>query len=160
MVESMTLGQVRSLIEDIEPYIQAVAQAIGCEPDEVTEEKYDSYGLRVFSVCGEEWAVGNDNEANEAVRAYIKDLAWSFKPEFIASHTKAGASNGMIKAIAALQESCENSNDDILSLIEDIDAFVEDAISSDGRGMFLSSYDSNEQEVKIGDEYYYAYRQN
>ena len=66
----------------------------------------------------------------------------------------------MIKTITALQEACEDCNDDILSLIEDIDAFIEDAVSSDGRGMFLSPYDSNEQEVKIGDEYYYAYRQN
>lgn len=145
---------------EYEPIIQAVAQAIGCEPDDVTEEKYDSYGLRVFSVYGQEWIIGTDEEATESTRRYIKDSAWSFKPEFIASHTKAGASNGMIKAIAALQESCENSNDDILSLIEDIDAFVEDAISSDGRGMFLSSYDSEEVEIVVDGEYFYAYRLN
>jgi hypothetical protein len=116
--------------------------------------------LRVFSAYGQEWTVGTDDEAIEAVKQYIKDNAWTFKPEFIASHTKGGASNGMIKAVSALQEACESCNDDIKSLIDDVDAFVEDAISSDGRGMFLSPYDSNEQEVKIDDKYYYAYRQN
>ena len=152
-----------SLSEDVneyQPIMQAVAQAIGCECEDLKEEKYDSYGLRVFSAYRQEWAAGTDDEATEAAKNYIKDSAWSFKPEFIASHTKGGASNGMIKAITALQEACESSNDDILSLIEDIDDFIEDAVSSDGRGMFLSPCDSNEQEVKIGNEYYYAYRQN
>jgi hypothetical protein len=140
--------------------MQAIARAIGCECEDLREEKFDSYGLRVFSAYGQEWAVGTEDKAQEAAIQYIKDNSWTFKPEFIASHTKGGASNGMIKAITALQEACESCNDDILSLIEDIDDFVEDAVSSDGRGMFLSPYDFNEQEVKIGDEYYYAYRQN
>jgi hypothetical protein len=126
----------------------------------VTEERYDMYGLKVFSNGNEEYAIGSDDEATEAVKAYIKDSAWTFRSEFIASHTKGGTSNGMIKAIQALQETCEGCNDDILSLIEDLDDFIEDAVSSDGRGMFLSPYDSNEQEIEIDDEPFYAYRIN
>jgi uncharacterized protein YbdZ (MbtH family) len=140
--------------------MQAVAQVTGCECEDLKEEKYDSYGLRVFSAYGQEWAVGTEDEAQEAAIQYIKDNAWTFKPEFIASHTKGGASNGMIKAITALQELCESCNEDVKSLIEDIDDFIENAVSSDGRGMFLSPYDSNEQEVKVGNEYFYAYRLN
>jgi hypothetical protein len=99
-------------------------------------------------------------EADQAFKQSIQDSVWSFRSEFIASHTKAGATNGMIKAITALQEACEDCNEDIQSLIEDIDAFIEDAVSSDGRGMFLSPYDSNEQEIVIDGEYLYAYRLN
>jgi len=139
---------------------QVAARVLGCDVEDVTEERYDMYGLKVFSNGNEEYAIGSDDEATGAVKAYIKDSVWTFRSEFIASHTKGGASNGMIKAIQALQETCEDCNDDILSLIEDIDDFIEDAVSSDGRGMFLSPYDSNEQEIEIDDETFYAYRIN
>jgi hypothetical protein len=122
----------------------------------VDKERYDSYGLKVFSAYGLEYAVGTDEQADQAVKQYIEDSVWSFRAEFIASHTKGGATNGMIKAISALQKDCESSNEDIKSLIEDMDAFIEDAISSDGRGSFLSSYDSNENEIVINGEYFYA----
>jgi hypothetical protein len=139
---------------------QAAAQALGCEIDEVREEKYDNYGLKVFSAYGMEYAIGTDEEAQEACKENIKQSLWAFLPEFIASHTKAGATNGMITAIKALQEACESCNDDIESLIEDLDDFMEDAISADGRGHFLSSYDGNENEIDRDDETYYAYRLN
>jgi len=46
------------------------------------------------------------------------------------------------------------------AIIEDMDSFVQDAISADGRGNFLSSYDGDEQEIKIDGEYFYSYRAN
>ena len=139
---------------------QVAAQVMGCGVDELTEETYDNYGLKVFSACRLEYAIGTDEEADEAIKQYMQDSVWTFRPEFIASHTKAGASNGMIKAITALQESCEDCNEDVKSLIDDMDEFIEDAVSADGRGMFLSPYDSEEQEIVIDGEYYYAYRVN
>ena len=42
----------------------------------------------------------------------------------------------------------------------DEDAFIEDVISTDGRGHTLSSYDGNEGEVSFNDEWYYVYRTN
>ncbi len=139
---------------------QVAAKVLGCEVEELRELKYDHYGLKIFSNGGEEYAVGSDDEAQEAVKQYIEDSVWSFRPEFIASHTKGGASSGMIKAISALQEACKGCNEDIQSLIDDMDEFVEDAVSSDGRGTFLSSYDSEEVEVVVDGEYFYAYRLN
>jgi len=139
---------------------QAAAQVLGCEPEELTKERYDHYGLSVFSGCGQEVAIGTDEEADKAAAEYIKDSVWSIRPEYIASHTKRGASNGMIKAIKALQEACEDCNDDILCLIEDIDKFIEDAVSADGRGTFLSPFDSEEQEIDIDGETFYVYRLN
>lgn len=136
------------------------AQVMGCDVEELTEEQYDSYGLKVFSACGLEYAVGTDEECEEAIKQYMQDSVWTFKPEFIASHTKAGASNRMRRAIAALQESCEDCNEDIKSLIEDMDDFISDAVSADGRGIFLSPYDSEEQEIVIDSIFYYAYRLN
>ena len=42
----------------------------------------------------------------------------------------------------------------------DEDAFIEDVISTDGRGNTLSSYDGDENEVSLNDEWYYIYRTN
>jgi|SRR5665647_868490 len=139
---------------------QIAAQVMGCDIEDLTEERYDHYGLKIFSDGSHEYAIGTDEEAQEAVKAYIQDSVWSFRPEFIASHTRAGATNGMIRAIEALQKECESCNEDVKSLIEDIDEFIEDAISADGRGHFLSSYDSEEVELRINGEYLYAYRLN
>jgi hypothetical protein len=147
-------------LETVTRIEQAATKVLGCEPEDVTEERYDSYGLKVFSYAGLEYAIGDDEEAKEAVEQYIKDSVWTFRAEFVASHTKAGATNGMIRAIQALQKDCESSNEDILSLIEDIDDFIEDAVSGDGRGAFLSPYDSKEHEIKIDGEYFFAYRLN
>lgn len=139
---------------------QAATQVLGCGVEELTKESYDMYGLCVFSGCGQEVAIGTDEEADKAAAEYIKDSLWSIRPEYIASHTKRGASNGMIKAITALQEACEDCNDDILCLIEDIDEFIMDAISADGRGTFLSPFDSEEKEIDIDGKTFYAYRLN
>jgi len=147
-------------MEDENIIERVAAQVIGCDVDDLTEAKYDHYGLRIFEACGFEYAIGSDEEADKAIKQYMQDSVWTFCPEFIASHTKAGASKGMIKAITALQESCEDCNDDVKSLIEDMDEFIEDAVSADGRGMFLSPYDSEEQEIVIDGEYYFAYRLN
>lgn len=48
------------------------------------------------------------------------------------------------------EKHCEDANDTIRALIDNscgLDDFVEAAISADGRGHFLNSYDSNEYEV-------------
>ena len=42
----------------------------------------------------------------------------------------------------------------------DEDAFIEDVVSTDGRGHTLSSYDGNENEITFNDEWYYIYRTN
>jgi hypothetical protein len=148
------------LLTTIPKLEKVAAQVLGCEPEELREERYDSYGLKVYSAYGMEYAIGSDEEAQEAVGAYITDSVWSFRPEFVASHTKAGSTNGMIRAIEALQKDCESSNEDVKSMIEDMDEFIEDAVSSDGRGTFLSSYDSEEVEVVVDGEMYFAYRLN
>jgi hypothetical protein len=106
-------------LETISRIEAAAAEALGCDVEDLREEKYDYYGLKIYSYAGLEYAVGIDEEADQAVKENIKQSLWAFLPEFIASHTKAGATNGMIKAIKALQEACERCNDDIESLIED-----------------------------------------
>jgi hypothetical protein len=129
--------------------VEAVADEIGCDPDDLTLKSYTHYGLEVFSNGREEYAVGTDSEADEACKEYIKDTAWAFRSSFICEYCS--LPQELAEALEAMQsKKCEGANDSILALIEKtdggLDGFVEDAISADGRGHFLSSYDGNENE--------------
>ena len=102
-----------------------------------------------------EFLVLNDDEAEEKAKEYIKDSAWAFNASFLASHSKADED-----VFKCLSEKCESSNDAVLSLIDNFDDFAEDAIVSDGRGHFMSSYDGHENIEEIAGTEYYIYRTN
>jgi hypothetical protein len=111
-------------------------------------ETYDHYGLKIISSENGEYAIGNDEEADAAAAMYIKDTVWAFNRSFIIEHSSAlDYDQGSEDIIACIQEKCENGNAAALRLIDDIDEFVEDAISADGRGHFLSGYDGDELEI-------------
>ena len=58
---------------------------------------------------------------------------------------------------------CESNNDVIYNTIQKtcgIDEFVSSAISADGRGHFMSSYDGCENEETVEGQTFYIYRLN
>ena len=104
-----------------------------------------------------DYFVYTDEEADEAVKEYIKESVWAFNADFIINHSKLPyEAKEMIKNFQTTK--CEDANDTILALIDDFDDFVSDAISADGRGHFLSSYDGEENEETVNGETYYIYR--
>jgi hypothetical protein len=113
-----------------EDYIFALADELGEDPAEFTEEKYDFYGLTVVSHGSAEYAIGTDAEADEAwdqsLDSYIDDC-------------------GLLDSVP------EN-----LRRYFDRDAWKSDA-RHDGRGHSLASYDGDEMELSDG---FYAYRIN
>ena len=120
---------------------------LALEPN-ITYESND-----IYSFDGEEYMILTDDEADEKVAEYIKDSVWAFNPSFLSCHS--GIDQDVFKL---LQEKCESANEAILKLIKDFDHFVEDAVASDGRGHFLSSYDGYENEQELDNETYYIYR--
>jgi enamine deaminase RidA (YjgF/YER057c/UK114 family) len=104
----------------------------------------DYNGLQVIDIDGEEWALFTDEEADKAVKSYIEESLWAFNKSFLSGQT------GLPEEVfSTLQQGCESSNDAILSIVEkcgDMDTLVSDAVSSDGRGHFLSPYDGHEKE--------------
>ena len=94
-----------------------------------------------YTFGNQEYMVLTDAEAQDKVAEYIKETVWAFTPDFLASHS--GIDREVFKK---LQESCETANDAIFKLIKDFDHFVNDAVGTDGRGHFLSSYDGEEHE--------------
>lgn len=107
----------------------------------------------------EDYLVLTDSEADDMAADYIKDTVWAFNSAFLSAHTKQGIDSDVIEAIQS-NGKCESNNAAILSLIDDVEHFVDDAIRCDGRGHFLSSYDGEEHEVRVGKSTYYIYRTN
>lgn len=129
--------------------IEALAAHLGCDRDDLTKENHDHYGLEVFSFGREEYAIGTDEEAQNACKENIKDSAWAFRSSFICEFCNLPYEIG--EALETMQsKKCESANDAILALIQKagggLEGFAECAISSDGRGHFLSPYDGEENE--------------
>jgi len=120
---------------------KSLANYLGIKKSEVEKSVY---GENVFDADGAEYLVLTDDEADESAAEYIKDSLWAFNASFLSGYT--GLDECIFKA---LQDKCEDANDAFLSLVESnggIDGLIEDAISADGRGHFLSGYDGNESE--------------
>lgn len=61
------------------------------------------------------------------------------------------------------QQKAEGGNDTLASLVNassGMDNFVDEAISADGRGHFLNTYDGEEHEEEVDGSWYYIYRTN
>lgn len=115
---------------EYEDYIIALAEELGEDPADITEESHDCYGLKVLSHGRAEYAIGTDSEADEAwdqaLDSYLDDC-------------------GVLDSIP------EN-----LRRYFDCDAWKSDA-RHDGRGHALASYDGDEMELQDG---YVAFRIN
>jgi len=138
---------------------KALAAHIGCEWSEIEPCKHNFYGLDSFSYGREEWAIGSDADAQEAVSENIKQSAWAFRPSFILE--MCNLPHELEEVFQAWQEKeCENCNDALVKLISRTgkwDDFVACAVSADGRGHFLSLYDGEEVELKTEEGTFYAY---
>ena len=128
-----------------EQRMQALATHLGCDVSEVSESRF---GDNCFDAEGGEFLVFTDEEADERAEQEIREALWAFNAAFIASHTKNGLGDVAEKALAEMQgRLCESANPIVEALIEDMDHFIFDAISSDGRGHFISRYDGEEAEA-------------
>ena len=114
-----------------------------------------SYGDNTFEASGGEYMVLTDGEADQVASDYIKESVWAFNPGFIIDHSSR-LDYDQKDVLKGIQEQCEGSNGIILALIDNIEEFIEDAISSDGRGHFMSTYDGEENE----EGEYFIYRTN
>jgi hypothetical protein len=148
-------------------YIRALCEHLGCEPDDLTEERYDTYGLTTFEHGRGSYAIGTDKEADDACQEYVKDSVWAFKSDFICDQCDLPWE--LAECLKGFQSAkCEGANDALLALVEKcttLEDFTRAAISSDGRGHFLNGYDGNEEEVNAetaeGERVtYYIYRTN
>lgn len=116
---------------------------------------------------GSEFLICDEAGKEQEIEDYIKESLWAFNAEFIIDHmsnyefANNREHNAIIKAIKEMQqELCESANPLIAAMISDIDEFIEDTVSADGAGHFLSLYDGEEHEFSYDGEVYYIYRTN
>lgn len=173
MKTTITTEQITSAGHELEQaaQVRALCSFLDCQPDDLSLESYDHYGLSRYSYGQQEYAIGEDSECDTACEKYCEDSAWAFNADFIIS--QCGLPLEMVPAIRAMQEKqCEGANDAIVALVEKCGngfsgshSFSEAAISADGRGHFLSGYDGEENEESGGDSDgnsvdFYIYRLN
>ena len=130
--------------ETEQSHVRALCEYLETSPDSLSRESHDNYGLAVYSCGSREYAIGTDEEATDAARANIKDSVWAFNASFLS-----GFCDLPEEVFEAMQGKCEGANDAFLSLVEKsgkFEDFADEAISADGRGHFMSSYDGNENE--------------
>lgn len=123
--------------------------------------KYDHYGLMVIAIddncnaesinpqwllpCdGSEWAVTNSSgELETACKEYIRQTIWAFNADFLACHID-GLTAEDVNNLRG--DKCEDINEAFYKLLDDFDSFAEDAISADGIGHLMGSYDGELRE--------------
>lgn len=112
----------------------------------VKECSYDHMGLWKVEYDGCTYAVGTEEEANDAAAEYIRESLWAFNPDFLANYAAGPMRAKWIKEIVG--DRCEDANDDITEMVSDrIKELIDDAIAADGIGHFLNSYDGDSEDV-------------
>lgn len=108
-------------------------------------------------ICVENYNIFSDDDAYNACKDIIRENLWSFNPAFLTKHM--GGLIGPDDANQIANRMYEDASPVFLEMIQDFDAFVDDAIKSDGRGHFLASYDGVEMNLGTIDGIdYYAYK--
>ena len=135
--------------------VRAMCDHLNCGPEDIELAPYSHYGLPVYTIGREEYAIGSDSEADAAVAENIKDTIWAFNAEFLADFTDLP-----VEMFQVSQKMCEQANDGFLKCVErspgGLAAFVSQAVSADGRGHFLNIYNGDEDEAGN----FYVYRTN
>lgn len=129
--------------------------------DDVAEKSI--YNEDLFECDGADYLIFETySEAENAASECIDELLWAFNSSFLADET--GIDQEVFDAIQA-NDRCESNNSAIRAIVEGtcgVDSLGESAISGDGIGHFLSSYDGDEIELncKLTGATFYAYRTN
>lgn len=135
---------------------KALCKALKLNREQIREVE-QGYDDETYETSEGEYLVLSEAEADERVKAYIRESLWAFNPEFLAAYMPDGVDADVLRI---LQEKCEGANEALFNMVTDFDAVVDDAVGCDGRGHFLAHYDFEEHEAQINGEWFYAYRVN
>jgi len=134
--------------------VVALADYLGLCPEEDVAGPEGLGGDEYRTPSGNTYRVLTDEEANNAVADYIRESLWGFLPGFLEDYTPDGVDADILSALQ--QSRCEDANPAFLALVGDkLDQLISDVIEADGRGHYLSDWDSEEDDLGHG---YFAYR--
>jgi len=153
--ERVDLADPKSLDEEGQR-IFALCSHLECESDDLDVARYDE---TLIENGNQEYLVLTEDEADQRAEDYIRDSLWAFNADFICNYMPDGIGPDEVNTLRG--DKCEDVNPAFVALVGDnMDSLIEDAISSDGRGHFLNTYDGEEYEVNVGETLYFIYRVN
>ena len=143
-------------LDEEEQRIFALCAHLECESDDLDVSRYDKTLIEEGSA---EYLVLTEDEADQRAEDYIRETLWAFNADFICNYMPDGIGPEEVETLRG--DRCEDVNPAFVALVGDnMDSLIEDAISSDGRGHFLNTYDGEENEVTVGETLYFIYRVN
>ena len=137
--------RVRVVADDSAAKMKALMEHLSIEDaDDIEVSKHDA---NVFEALGgHEYMVLTDDEADEKAKQYIRDSLWAFNSTFITNYMDVEIPSKYIKKMQ--EDMSESCNEIMYGLVKNnYDKLVTDAIASDGRAHFMSTYDDKEEEV-------------
>ena len=154
IAEDMGVDDLEDEIDSIASVVKAQAalddaeEAFGdyegqdADPDEIDDGAYEDAIDKAYEAL----ETAKENALGAAAEVWASDHA-----DYIAGELRKDAAGYFMDQFGELPES--------LFSVDYAEA-AEDAVSSDGAGHWLSSYDGNEYEIKVGSTYYSAFRTN
>lgn len=119
--------------EDVEdPKVEALARFLEMTAGEALEDVAQEAGDCVYAAAGEEFLVCTDDEADEEAKRSLENY---------------------------VDECVLHEIPESYRRYFDTEKFVDEALSSDGRGHTLGRYDGEENEIEVGGVTYYIYKQ-
>ena len=109
----------------------------------------------------EDYLVLDDEDADKKAEEYIRQSVWAFNACWLSWYCPDGIEAEHITALQG--DSCEDCNDAMVAIVEagkGMKELISGAITADGRGHFMSSYDGYENVETYNDTEYYIYRIN
>ena len=134
--------------------ITALARHLDLERGE-RQDIEQGYDDNIFEY-GDEYLVVTDAQADAAAAEEIEQTLWAFNADFLEGYVPLPAI-----AIKAVQNAMYEDAAPVFRALftdEEFAEFVQDAISADGRGHYLSTYDGAEHEETVGRTTYYIYK--
>ena len=143
-------------------YEQLVYSVIGAyelnkEDLDISDEVIDGYEVLTFDDDEQCIKVAPYDYAVQLATESIKESVWAFSAGVLYGYVNEGVSMDLIEIV---QKECENANQPLIDLInagQGMERFIDGAISSDGIGHFLNSYDGDYDEYVIDGEVYVSW---
>jgi len=139
-----------------------LAEYLDVDIDDITLDDDMHYDhLPVYSLGNKEYALGSEEQAQEAAKLYISENLWCQNSKRLGNET--GLDPAIFDAIAERSGGGEGYQEDIERIVENlaeggVDGFAERLIQDDGRGPSLSTYDGEENIIMGADGEWHLYR--
>lgn len=124
--------------------VDTLAQHLGCTPQEIEQTEYDE---ALFEVDGGWYLVLTSDEATARALDNAEESLWAFRSGYLAEYMPEGITAAILAPIQ--DKLCENAQPAIRAMLgARLQECLQDAIATDGREHFLSTYDGEEHEVE------------